>query len=344
MKRFLILLLCACALASCCNQPKAQSSDVPNIIFETDMGNDVDDALALDLLYKYLDAGKINLLGITLNKEGTAPAEFIDILGTFYGYPDIPVGIIKGGADCETDAINYAKAVVAMRDASGQPLFARSKGDYESYPEAHKLYRKILASAADNSVTVVSVGFSTNLKRLLETQADEFSALSGKELVAKKVRLLCTMAGCFNNPSIHEYNVFKDVEAARVAFSQWPSPIVTSPFELGVEVCYPASSIEGDFSWVEHHPVVEAYKSYLEMPYDRPTWDLTSVLYAVENSPEYFTESPKGKVEVTDEGSTLFTPCEDGTFSYLTSDENQRAAILNHFVQTISAAPKAQQK
>ena len=37
-----------------------------NIIFETDMGNDVDDALAIDMLYKYHSSGRINLMAIML--------------------------------------------------------------------------------------------------------------------------------------------------------------------------------------------------------------------------------------------------------------------------------------
>ncbi len=332
MKRITLILGVLLLFASCSQK---QASEVSNIIFETDMGNDIDDALALDMLYKYMDQGKANLLAITLNKEGTAPAEFLDIMGTFYGYPDVPVGIIKGGADCETDAINYAKAVVGMKAEDGSPLFARSHGDYENYPEAHKLYRKILSEMPDNSVTVVSVGFSTNLQRLLETEADEYSELNGRELVAKKVRLLCTMAGNMVNPEHAEYNVFKDIPAAKYVFEQWPTEIVTSPFELGVQIEYPGSSIENDFGWTQLHPMVEAYKAYLPMPYDRPTWDLTSVLYAVENSPEFFTESAKGTIDVSDAGITVFTAGE-GRHSYIAADSLQLNSIKAHFVELIT--------
>ncbi len=336
MKRTALIFGIILLFASCAEKVV---SDAPNIIFETDMGNDIDDAMALDMIYKYMDEGKANLLAITLNKEGSAPAEFLDIMGTFYGYPDVPVGIIKGGADCETDAINYAKAVVNMKAEDGSPLFARSHADYENYPEAHKLYRKILSEMPDNSVTVVSVGFSTNLKRLLETEADEYSELTGKELVAKKVKLLCTMAGNMINPEHSEYNVFKDIPAAKYVFEQWPTEIVTSPFELGVSIEYPGSSIENDFGWAELHPMVEAYKAYLPMPYDRPTWDLTSVLYAIENRPEFFTESQKGTIDVSDTGITVFTPGA-GRHSYISADSTQMANIRTHFTTLIPKAVK----
>ena len=42
---------------------------------------------------------------------------------------------------------------------------------------------------------IAQVGFSTNLARLLDTGADEYSTLSGIELVKRKVKLLSLMAG-----------------------------------------------------------------------------------------------------------------------------------------------------
>ena len=339
----LVILLAAITIGGCASKKEAETPAPIDLIMETDIGNDVDDALAMDLLYKYVDAGKINLKAVCINKDGSAPAEFVDILNTWYGYPDIPIGIVRNGADCETDAINYAKAVVNLNDATGAPLFVRSRNGYDDLPEATVLYRKLLAASEDNSVTIASVGFSTNLARLLETPADEYSELSGKELVAKKVRLLVTMAGNFEDENNHEYNVVKDIPAAKIVFEEWPTPIVTSPFELGIRVKYPATSIENDFGWAGPHPVVEAYKAYLQMPYDRPTWDPTAVLYAVEGE-SWFTVSEPGFISVTDEGSTLFTPDEKGTRRYLKVDDAQADAILDHFVKVISSVPAKRQQ
>lgn len=339
MKKLLFAVAVVASVLTACGRKSAGNAEAPlTVIIETDLGNDVDDALALDLLYKYQDAGKIRLLAVNLNKNGQAPAEYADILNTWYGYPDTPIGIIRDGADCETDAVNYAKAVVDLKDSLGNPLFARSHPDYDKYPEAVTLYRKLLSGEPDNSVVIASVGFSTNLIRLLETPADEFSPLTGKELVEKKVKLLVTMAGCFNDPSLHEYNVVKDIPAAKVIFGEWPSPVVTSPFEVGIQIQYPATSIENDFGWAPQHPVVEAYKAYLPMPYDRPTWDPTAVLYAVEGG-DWFTVSEPGRIVVTDEGSTLFEADEAGTRRYLSVTEEQAKAILDHFVEVITAEP-----
>ena len=342
MKKLFVILAAAVLLLPACGKKPAAEAPLA-VIMETDLGNDVDDALALDLLYKYMDAGKIRLLAVNLNKNGDAPAEYADILNTWYGYPDIPIGIIRDGADCETDAaVNYAKAVVDLKDADGNPLFARSHPGYADYPEAVTLYRKLLAAEPDASVVIASVGFSTNLIRLLETPADDISPLNGKELVAKKVKLLVTMAGCMDNPKTHEYNVVKDIPAAKVIFEQWPTPVVTSPFEVGVQIRYPATSIENDFAWAGPHPVVEAYKAYLPMPYDRPTWDPTAVLYAVEGG-DWFTVSPAGRIEVTEEGSTLFTEDPEGTRRYLAVTPEQGETILKHFVEVITSQPKSRQ-
>lgn len=245
-------LLFLIALTSCTAKDRQSTrivSETQKIIFETDIGNDVDDALALDMLYKYMDTGDIDLLGIMINKEGIYPGEYTDIMNTWYGYPGIPIGIIHNGADCENDATNYAQCVSLMENENGKPMFQRSLKDYSKLPEAPILYRKILAQQPDNSVTIVSVGFSTNLARLLDTPADDFSPLTGKELVAKKVKLLCTMAGCFNNPDMYEYNIVKDIPAAKKVFTEWPTLLVTSPFEVGIAINYPATSIENDFRW-----------------------------------------------------------------------------------------------
>ncbi|WP_157209214.1 nucleoside hydrolase [Mariniflexile maritimum] len=324
------------------NTDKIKKEDIKEskikVLFETDMGNDVDDALALDMLYKYVDEGKIDLLGIMSNKESPYSSEYTDIMNTWYGYPQIPIGIIRNGPDCENDATNYAKSVSLLQNEKGEQLFKRSLKNHNQLPDAHILYRKILSEQPDNSVTIISVGFSTNLARLLETPADDISRLTGKELVAKKVELLSTMAGCFNNDELFEYNVVKDISAAKKVFAEWPTPLVTSPFEVGIAIKYPGSSIENDFSWASIHPMVEAYKSYLEMPYDRPTWDLTSVLYAVEGA-SYFNLSLAGKINVTEKGATKFTPESEGTRYYLTVDSIQGSNIKQHLIDLLTKQP-----
>lgn len=340
------LLMSAAAFAAAffiagCSHAIVQSPEYPkNVIFETDLGNDIDDALALDMIYKYVDADSLNLLAISINKPGTAPAAYADIMNRWYGYPDIPVAALREGADCEADAVNYAKAVVDMKDVSGGSVFPGGDISIDLLPVPEKEYRKILSEAEDTSVTVISTGFFTNLARLLETGPDEYSSLSGRELVEKKVKSLFCMAGCFNDTIPAEYNVKKDIPAARKVFAEWPGKITLSPFELGFSIRYPAESIENDFGWTSEHPVVEAYKVYRPMPYSRQTWDLTAVLYAMEPDAGYFGVSPDGVISIDENGRSVFTPSPGGNHHYLTVDGLQKRRIRAHLVSMITRRPK----
>ena len=307
-----------------------------NVIFETDMGNDVDDALAIDMLYKYNKQKRINLMAVMLNKEGEFPPKYIDLLNTWYGQKRIPIGVSPRADQSLVAGTNYTQVVCEKLDEKGKPLYKRSIKDYSKLLSAVKLYRKLLAKAEDASVTIVSVGFSTNLALLLDTNADEYSPLTGKELVAQKVKRLVTMAGHIENPKYAEYNVVNDVAACQRVFKEWPTPIYMSPFELGLQVRYPAQSIENDFTWTKHHPIVDSYQVHLEKIEDRPTWDLTAVLYAVDPQ-QFFNISPAGKIVVTDEGYTHYKQDAAGKHFYLFITPEQAKAILDYFVTMVTA-------
>lgn len=341
--RFCALITILIFLTACA--PGQEATEAPaatpmKVLFETDMGNDIDDALALDMLFKYAAQNKVELLGISSNKRDEGSTEYIDALTTWYGMPDLPIGRVADGAACD-DAVNYALLAVNMTDSLGQPLFARSHTSDGHIVPAVEMYRKALAAQEDTSVTVISVGFSTNLAHLLDSPADSLSPLTGRELVAQKVKRLVMMGGDFENNNAAdsltrfcEYNIVKDIDAARKVFEQWPTEIVTSPFELGIDICFPASAIE-NANGTTPNPVVEAYKVYLPMPYDRPTWDLTAVLYAVEGPDGLFTESGPGTITVEPLGGTLFTPDAAGRHRYLTADSTQKANILARFLEII---------
>lgn len=332
---FLSWLVFCLFFSSCSSSSKTSGSQSPvPVIFETDMGNDVDDALALDMLYKYADKKAIHLLAINSNKNNLSSPEYIDIMNTWYGYAAVPIGKVVNGANSELDAINYTQVV---RDYT--PSFKRTHIDSTGYTDAIMLYRKVLSKAKDNSVVIISVGFSTNLAKLLDTPGDAYSKLNGEELVQRKVKLLSVMAGNFEGKKMKEYNIVKDVPAARKMFRQWPGKIVVSPFEVGEMVKYPASSIENDFGWARHHPMVIAYKSYARMPYDRQTWDLTSVLYAIEGDAGYFSVSEPGTITVTEDEFTTFTPGALGKHLYLKIDAVQANRVKNRFVEIITARP-----
>lgn len=326
------------------NEKKANKSfknfnNAISIIFETDIGNDVDDALAMDMIYKYLDEKEINLLAVCSNKDSKYSTEYIHLLNNWYGYPNIPIGKVINGIDSENDAVKYAEHVCLMKKNSDEELFIRPLFNHDSLPDAVQLYRKILARQPNSSVTIVSVGFSTNIVRLLKSKPDKYSKLTGKELIAKKVKLLSVMAGSFGEKSVAEYNVVKDIPAAKSLTTEWPTQIVFTPFEAGIAVTYPAKSIENDFKWTKAHPVVEAYKHYLPMPYDRPTWDLIALLYVTKNCSKYFSVSKKGNVCVDDRGFTFFNESQNGKHRYIFLNKEQVDSTRAYFVRLITKEP-----
>jgi hypothetical protein len=68
------------------------------------------------------------------------------------------------------------------------------------------------------------------------------------------------------------------------------------------------------------------------MPYDRPTWDLTAVLYAVRPDGKYFSLSAPGKVSVDDKGVTHFAESAEGRHRYLILDPGQKARTLEALI------------
>jgi inosine-uridine nucleoside N-ribohydrolase len=305
------------------------------LIFDTDMGNDIDDALALAVIHSLERRGETRLLGVTLTKDNPWAGPFVDLVNTFYNRGDVPIGMVRDGNTPEDG--DFIRAI-AEREANGSWLYPRKLTDGNSAPEAVSLLRELIAAQPDGSVVIAQVGFSTNLARLLDSPADGSSPLGGRELVARKVRLLSIMGGAFP-PLLAEYNIKVDLAASTKLFAEWPTEVVASGFEIGEAVLYPAASIENDFGYVEHHPVADAYRAYKKMPYDRPSWDLTSVLYAVRPERGYFNVSPRGTIRVDAEGFTRFTPNEKGKHRFLILTEQQRVRVTEALAQLASEPP-----
>jgi len=306
------------------------------IIFDTDMGNDVDDALALAMLHAFEDRHEVNLLAVTITKDNKWAAPYVDVVNNFYGRPEIPIGTVRNGKTPDSNPMIQIPS--ERRRPDGSFVYPRRIVDGTHAPEAVSVLRQTLAKQADGSVVIVQVGFSTNLARLLETRPDAASPDDGPTLIRKKVRLLSIMAGNFANGQ-PEFNLAQDVPSAVKLFHDWPTPIVVSGFEIGIALPFPAERIEHDFAYVQDHPVAEAYRSYMKMPYDRPTWDLTAVLYAVRPEGKYFSLSEPGTITVLPDGSSRFEPSPAGTHRYLRLSDEQKARTLETLILLASDPP-----
>jgi len=309
------------------------------LIFDTDIGNDVDDVLALSILHALQSRGDSELLAVTVTKADELARPFVDAVNSFYGRPSIPIGCIRKDPDKQKS--KFLSLVETTDD--GQLRYPHRLKRSSDAPEATHLLRKVLSEQTDGSVTMIQVGFFSNLAALLRTSADTNCPLTGLDLVKRKVKLLSVMAGAFrpvgNNNHRLEFNVAQDIASARVVAEEWPTPIVWSGYEIGLAVLFPASSIERDFSYVQHHPVAEAYYLYKPPPHERPSWDLTSVLYAVLGDRNFFELSAPGVVTIAEDGFTRFDPSTNGHHRFLELNDIQAVRVREALVQLASQPP-----
>ena len=336
--RGLAIFLVVSSLFGLSKETCAMAADPVRLIFDTDIGNDVDDVLALGVIHALESRGQCQLLAVTITKDHPWAAEFVDAVNTFYGRGDIPIGIVHSGIT--NDEGKFLK--LARVQDQGQLRFPHDL-DGTRTPAATDVLRQVLSQQPDQSVTIAQVGFSTNLARLLASPPDDICPLSGADLVQRKVRLLSIMAGHFRPDEkaerFLEYNVKTDISSCQQLLQGWPTPIVLSGFEIGLAVPYPAVSIQRDYDYVPHHPLAEAYRLYEPPPHNRPTWDLTSVLYAVFPDRGYFDLSPAGGVTVEADGYTRWEARDGGRQRYLRINELQVARVTEALVQLSSQPP-----
>jgi inosine-uridine nucleoside N-ribohydrolase len=217
-----------------------------SVILDTDLHADVDDAAALAMIHR-LD---IDLLAVMISSPGRYGAPCADAINTWYGEPGVPIGTVKPNDDSLAWK-DYCKAV--------SEEFANDVG---RTPNATRLYKRILEREPDRSVTVISIGFLTNLRNLLETD---------RRLVECKVKRLVVMGGTY--PSGTEWNFKQDPAAAAEVVRRWPTKVVFSGYELGLDVQTGAPSSRG--------PVNRAYELGHAEGGLRSSWDQTAVLYTV---------------------------------------------------------------
>ncbi len=253
------------------------------IIFDTDIAPDYDDVGAMALLHAFEDMGEAKILAtISCNAfETTAPT--LSVLNTYFSRPEIPIGITKNELPNKDCSQQWAQAIIAK-----YPHELKSNEEAE---DAIKLYRKILSSQPDKGVTIVTVGFFTNLAGLLNSKADEFSKLNGMALVKKKVKQLVSMAARIDKDgkSGYEFNVLVDAAASQKVFKDWPTPMIVSGFEIGEKILTGITLIHNDA--IQNSPVKDAFEIALTKDKNtkgRNSWDETAVLVAVRGLEPWF--------------------------------------------------------
>ncbi|KAI1075561.1 inosine/uridine-preferring nucleoside hydrolase [Whalleya microplaca] len=245
-----------------------------NLIIDTDLFSDVDDAGALLLAATSPD---VNLLAVNVNYASSYSALAASAILAHYGQSRVPIGVRRPLTDATffdawTFALGEYASKLAYRFAGGSLAWGRAEDAWDPVP----LYRKVLAEAADGSVTIASIGFFENLSGLLNSTSDSYSALDGPGLIAAKVSELVIMGGEY--PAGREFNFWGDdpLMTAHVV-NNWKGRIVFSGAELGGNV---SSGEALMFSGPANDPVRQAYLWYTYGA-SRSSWDPLTVLYAM---------------------------------------------------------------
>lgn len=279
------------------------------VILDTDMGPDYDDVGAIAVLHALADKGEAEILATMSCNHHYLTGPTIQLLNTYFKRPGIPVGVPR-------------LLAVSMGAPQKWPqlLMNRYPHRYNSndeLPDAIQLYRELLAKAEDSSITIIAIGFLTNLSDLLNSPADKISSMTGTALVKKKVKKLVSMAGRF--PVGREYNVYKDVLSASQVINHWPTPIYFSGWEIGNEIRTGLNVIRN--AQLKNSPVKDVYSLCIPMaPMDslgRMSWDQTAVLAGVRGSASYF-DLVAGRMVMLENGRNGWINMPDGSHFYFT--------------------------
>ena len=163
LKAILLILFICCAMNTF-----SQSGKAPvRIIFDSDMGPDYDDVGAIAILHTLADKGEAKILATMASTKYEGVAGVLNVFNIYFNRPDIPIGVPKGDALDLRDFQHWTDTLLAK--------YPHKIKTNDEAADAVMLYRKILAAQPDNSVTIVNVGFLTNLSNLLNTAADGYS-------------------------------------------------------------------------------------------------------------------------------------------------------------------------
>lgn len=256
------------------SDPNTETVGIP-VIYETDMTLDVDDVGGLAVLHGLEKEKKVTLLGVCFNEVHPLGPAVIDAINTYYHRGNIPIGIYQRELANPDPSDYYA----VDRDFDVDNMAHNPLDNIVG--NAVGIYKYLLRSQPDNSVTIVSVGFLNNLHDLLKDQ-------EGYALVEKKVKLLVAMGGLNNDG----FNFVRHdlVDQTQYVIENWPGTLVTT-------------HVGGDMITGEtltsttpiNNPVRRAYELEWEQGPNigRSSWDQVAVLYAIYGT-KYYDEDWEG--------------------------------------------------
>ena len=331
----LVFVLCSALGGTGLGEARAQPG-ATRIIFDTDIESDVDDVGAVALLHALADEGEADLLGMMVSSSNPWSAPSLDALNTYYGRPDLPIGVVKSAAPNRKS--DYAQDLAEA--------FPHDLTSSRAAPEATALYRELLARQPDSSVVIVSVGYLTNLANLLRSKPDTLSPLSGRELIRKKVKRYVSMGGRFpreEDPGV--YGNFKPApQAARAVVEDWPTEIV---FVGGGDFAHKyrtGGRLADDLP--PSNPVRRAYEWF----FDRASWaqgpthhsaDLIAVWVAVRGLDPDFDVVTEGANHVFENGTNAWRRAPNNEAQSYVVAQTEPATVARRMDALLGQGPRA---
>lgn len=309
-----------------CSQPK-----VPKIIFDTDFGGDADDLGALAMLNNFVNKGECELLAVMCWNVEPYAVSAISATNIFYGNPNIPIGTRKD----QGEYIDWMHGRVLTESFPYQV-------DAESAPESTVLYREILAKSNDREVVIVTVGPLSNIMRLSDSPPDDISALTGLELIEKKVKEFVIMGGQYPSGE-KEWNFDGNMPGVtQYVLGKLRVPITFSGYELGMDL--KTGEVFNDID--KNSPLYKGFMHFSEFCpwlndqfegkiYDNATYDQTAVLYAVRNGVGDYWERVEGGVCMADSvgGNTwVQTPGSNQAYLRMIRENEDMATVIENFM------------
>jgi len=308
------------------------STLAPGILFDSDMGRNIDAAIALAMLY---GLGRGRLIALGISNSSVDAAAFCETIARFYvgGTGGLPIGVAEDGP--RLDDAPMVSVPLSMRSSDGQPVFRRSIRSVIDTGDPAVVFRNGLLTQQDKQAIAVLAGPATNFARLLTLPG-------ARDIVAAKVRLLVMAAGSFGNETI-DRRIRDDVSSARKVLADWPSPIVAVGLEAANAARFPDHSIEVDFASLPDDPVIPAYRAYRDTqdkgPGDLAVPAVLAALYASNTGADYFKLSAPGIISVSADGRTRFAESPSGVHRHLIVDPSQKDAITQAFIALATTKP-----
>ena len=302
------------------------------IIFDADIDTDCDDAGAMAVLHALADNGEAEILATIVSSRFPYCAPCVEAINRYYGRPDIPIGAPKTTwADTGARGSAYAQQI-----ATENVTTLNSNNDAL---DAVDVYRQILAGQEDSSVVILTVGYLTNIRDLLESGPDEFSTLNGVDLVIQKVTRWVQTGAAYPsdyNPAIHG-NYPPDPSSACIAFQNWPEAVPMYISGKGTDI------LTGSLlpSTPANNPVRRAYELRVGLGNTRASWDQIGTLFAVRPNDPRWTFRTGGYYHIFDNGTYEWRNLPDKNQTVLEYNTSLNPGLIQTLDQLMTQAPAA---